>query len=210
MAAKKEAKTRARARGKAQREAEREVRAKARQKTIRYAADGTRIGDDGLPMTKARTRLHNLYNACFIVMCVSFIGAAVCIGLSYFQGQRLSEWELIAYGGNQFNGLSIATLLCIEALYLLFVTAISLFANMKGMAWLYDKASIKPVKATMGAMGVVSVVYFIVALFAADVPEPVSAVMVVISILMMRFVAAVDSEKGTLRPVKVARTVIKK
>ena len=111
MAAKKEAKTRARARGKAQREAEREVRAKARQKTIRYAADGTRIGDDGLPMTKARTRLHNLYNACFIVMCVSFIGAAVCIGLSYFQGQRLSEWELIAYGGNQFNGLSIATLL---------------------------------------------------------------------------------------------------
>lgn len=86
MAAKKEAKTRARARGKAQREAEREVRAKARQKTIRYAADGTRIGDDGLPMTKARTRLHNLYNACFIVMCVSFIGAAVCIGLSYFQG----------------------------------------------------------------------------------------------------------------------------
>lgn len=153
MAAKKEAKTRARARGKAQREAEREVRAKARQKTIRYAADGTRIGDDGLPMTKARTRLHNLYNACFIVMCVSFIGAAVCIGLSYFQGQRLSEWELIAYGGNQFNGLSIATLLRIEALYLLFVTAISLFANMKGMAWLYDKASIKPVKATMGAMG---------------------------------------------------------
>lgn len=205
----KEEKARAKAREKAQREAEQEVKRKARQKVIAYDKDGNRIGDDGYVMTKARMRLHHLYNGCFILMVVSFLIAVVFIALSYFQGQQLTEWELVAYGGNQFNGWSVANMLRIEALYLLFVTAICLFANIKGMGWLYDGAPLKPVRATMFVMGIVSAVYFVVAVFTVGIPEPVSLIMVVIAALMSKFIVDVANEKGSLKRAKAVRTVVK-
>lgn len=206
----KEAKARSRAREKAQREAEREVKQKARQKVIAYDEQGRRIGDDGYLMTKARTRLHHLYNACFIIMILSFVVAVVFIALSYFQGQQLSHWELIAYGGNQFNGWSVANMLRVEALCLLFVAAICLFANIKGMGWLYDGAPYKPVRITMLAMGIVSGLFFLVALFTVGIPEPFSLIMVIIAVLMNKFTVDVAAEKGSLRPAKIAKTVVKK
>ena len=205
----KEAKARAKAREKAQHKAEQEAKRKARQKVISYDKDGNRIGDDGYVMTKARMRLHHLYNGCFILMVVSFLAAVILIALSYFQGQQLSEWELVAYGGNQFNGWSVANMFRVEALYLLFVTAICLFANIKGMGWMYDGAPLKPVRVTMFVMGIVSVVYFVVAIFTVGIPEPVSLVVAAIAVLMGKFISDVDNEKGLLKRAKAVRTVVK-
>ena len=207
---KQEEKARTKAREKAQREAEREVKQKARQKIIAYDENGEKIGDDGYLMTKARTRLHHLYNACFTLMVLSFVLAVVLIALSYFQGQQLSHWELVAYGGNQFNGWSVASMFRIEALYLLFVAAICLFANIKGMGWLYDGAPYKPVRTTMLVMGIVSGMYFVVSIFTVEIPEPISLVVVIIAILMNKFIVDVAAERSSLKPAKAAKTVVKK
>lgn len=206
----KEDRVRAKAREKAQREAEKEVKQKARQKVIAYDENGKRIGDDGYLMTKARTRLHHLYNVCFIEMVLSFVIAVVLIALSYFQGQQLSHWELIAYGGTQFNGWSVANILRVDALYLLFVAAICLFANVKGMSWLYDSAPYKPVRITMLAMGIVSGLFFAVSVFTVGIPEPFSLLMMVNAGLINKFTKDVAEEKNTLTPAKVAKTIIKK
>lgn len=203
-------KARRRERDRAEREADRERRERARWKTVAYDAQDRLIGDDGYLMTPARTRLHHLCNAFFFLMVVAFLAAVGCIALSYFQGQQLTEWELVAYGGNEFHGLSVATMLRVEAFYLLFVTATCLFANMKGMGWLYDGLEARPVRIVGGLMGVVSAVYFIVAVAVAGIPEPVSLIVAVLAILLMRFVSSVEAERPTLRRPKVARTEVKR
>lgn len=203
-------KERRRERDRAEREADRERRERARWKTVGYDAQGNLIGDDGYEMTPARARLHRLCDAFFFLMVVAFLAAVACIGFSYFQGQQLTEWELVAYGGNEFRGLSVATMLRVEAFYLLFVTATCLFANMKGMAWLYDGFAVRPVRIVAAVMGVVSAVYFIVAVAVAGIPEPVSLVVAVLAILLMRFVASAEAERPTLRRPKVARTEVKR
>lgn len=203
-------KERRRERDRAEREADRERRERARWKTVGYDAQGRLIGDDGYLMTPARTRLHRLCDAFFFLMIATFLAAVACIGFSYFQGQQLTEWELIAYGGNEFHGLSVATMLRVEAFYLLFVTATCLFANMKGMAWLYDGFAVRPVRIVALVMGVVSAVYFIVAVGVAGIPEPVSLIVAVLAILLMRFVSSVEAERPTLKRPKVARTEVKR
>lgn len=200
----------ARSRAKAQRAAEKQVMERARQKVIAYDEEGNRIGDDGFVMTRARARLHHMYNACFITMIASFLLGVGCIVLAYFQGQQLSEWELIAYGGNQFRGWSVASMLRVEALYLLFVTAACMFANIKGMAWLYDEAPLKPARVVAMVLGIISAGYFVVAFCLVGVPEPVSLVVVIMALLMRKFIADVAQEKGTLEPAQIARTVVKK
>lgn len=204
-----EEKARKKARDKAQQKAAQEAKREARQKVLHYDAEGNRIGDDGYIMTKARNRLHQLCNGYFILMIVSFLSAVAMIVAAFFQGQQLTEWELVAYGGNQFNGMSIASLLRIEALFLLFITAASLFANMKGMAWLYDGAAKKPVTVVMLVMAIPSVVFTAVAAIVVGVPEPFSLVVIAMSVLLWKFMQDVEAERGSLKHAKVAKTVVK-
>lgn len=204
-----EKKAEQRAREKAQRKAIEEEKKRRYQKVLRFDADGNRIGDDGYPMTKARWRLHYLYNGVFIYMIVVFIAAVVMIAASFFQGQQLTPWELVAYGGNQFHGYSTGSLLRIEALYLLFLTALCLFTNIKGMAWLYDGAPIKPVRITTGALGISSICYFFIECSVVKVFDPFSLIASIGAVLMVLFVRAVDQERPNLRKAKVASTVVK-
>ncbi len=207
--ARKQERLRRRREEKEQWEADREMRELRRQKVLRFDADGNRIGDDGYVMTRARSRLHQLCNGYFFLMCGAFLVAVACVMLSFFQGQQLTEWELVAYGGNEFRGMSVATMLRIEALFLLFLTATALLANMKGMAWLYDGAPFATVRKVMVISGVVSVAYFVVMLALVQVPEPFSLVAACMAALMHRFTDGVAHERGSLTRPAVARTVVK-
>lgn len=207
--AQKEAKAREKARDKAQRKAVEEAKKQAKQRVIAYDAEGNRIGDDGYPMTKARKHLHRLYDCYFIYMIVVFLVAIVCLTLAFFQGQQLTEWELVAYGGNMFHGMSVASLLRVEALYLLFMTAASLFANMKGMAWLYDGADLKPVRNTTYVIAIISVAYFFGFLYFSWIPDPFAIIAMIMAFLVAKFVPAVEDERPRLKKAKVARTEVK-
>lgn len=187
----------------------REAESRKRQIVVRYAEDGTKIGDDGFLMTPARNRLHQTYNAVFVWMVVTFLAAAVCIIQSFFQNQTITDWELVWVGGNMFNGFTVAGLLRIEALYLLFLTALCLFTNMKGMAWLYDGGPKKPVQVTFLLMLIPSIVYFAVSLFVVGIPEPASAISIVLAMLIFVFVPPVENERNSLKRVPVAKTVVK-
>ena len=159
-----------------------------------YDENGVRIGDDGLPMTKARQRLHSLYNFCFIYLVVTFIAAVAFIAGAYFQGQEITDWELVAQGGNQFNGLPVATIMRIEALFLLFCGIVCLLANLKGMARLYDDAPYRPIHRILIVMSVVSPLYFIGFLLIVRIPDPASLIMAVVGFLGLRFLKDVEIE----------------
>lgn len=182
---------------------------KEQQRTRYYDENGVRIGDDGYPMTKTRTRLHRLYDCYFFYMIIALLVGVALIVFSLFQGQQITEWELVWYGGSQFNGHSLATILRIEALYLMFVVAISLFSNMKGMAWMYDNGPERDVKITIYLSGVVSIVYFCAFTLIVGVPDPFSLITLCMSILNWKFVQDVKLGRGTLKKAKVAATVIK-
>lgn len=184
-------------------------RHKEQQRTRYYDANGVRIGDDGYPMTKSRTHLHRLYDCYFFYMIIALLIGVGLIVFSLFQGQQITEWDLVWYGGTQFNGHSLATILRIEALYLMFVVAISLFSNMKGMAWMYDKGSEKSVKVTIFLAGIVSAIYFGAFAFVVGVPEPFSAITLCMSILNWKFFQEVKIDRGTLKKAKVATVVVK-
>lgn len=182
---------------------------KEQQRTRHYDENGVRIGDDGYPMTKARMRLHRLYDCYFFYMLIALLVGVGLIVLSLFQGQQITEWELVWYGGTQFNGLSLATVLRAEALYLMFVVAISLFSNMKGMAWMYDKGPEKPVKITIFLSGIVSGVYFCVFAFIVGIPDVFSMITLCMSILNWKFVQDVKLGRSNLKKAKIATTVVK-
>ena len=162
--------------------------------TKQYDENGVRIGDDGLPMTKARLRLHHLYNFCFIYLIVTVVVAIGLIAGAYFQGQELTDWELVAVGGNQFNGLSVATIMRVEALFLLFCAIVCLLANMKGMAWLYDNAPYRSIYRITLVICVVSIIYFISFLLIVRIPDPASLIMGIAGLLGFRFLKDVDIE----------------
>lgn len=187
-----------------------EERRRRYQKAISFDSEGNRIGDDGYPMTKARWRFHYLCNGMFVLMVVAFLLAVVMIAASFFQGQQLTPWELVAYGGNQFHGYSAGNLLRIEALYLLFLTALCLLINMKGMAWLYDGASVRPVKTSTGVLGIFSFGYFLIECVVIRIFDPFSFIAWLSALAMIFFVRAVAQERPYLRKAQVASKVIKK
>lgn len=189
---------------KAQRE-----RHKVRQRTINYDENGTRIGDDGYPMTKGRIWLHRLYDCYFFYMIVALLVGVAMVMLSLFQGQQISEWELVWTGGTQFRGYSLATVLRVEALYLMFVVVISLFSNMKGMAWMYDRAPERGVKMTIYISSFVSFVYFAVFTYVIGVPDVFSFLTLCMSVLNWKLYRDVKSTRGSLKKAKIAKTVVR-
>ncbi len=194
----------------AERKAANKKKAPRRQIVVRYAEDGTKIGDDGYLMTPARNRLHQTYNVVFVWMVVTFFAAAVCIVQSFFQNQTITDWELVWIGGNMFNGFTVASLLRVEALFLLFLTALCLFTNMKGMAWMYDGGDKRPVQIAFLLLLVPSAIYFVAMLILVGIPEPASVISMILALFIFKFVPAVENERPSLKKVPVARTVIKR
>ena len=199
-----------RKRARAARESARNAEARKRQEVLRYTEDGTRIGDDGYPMTAARWHLHHLCNAMFYLMCLCFLAAAICMINSYFQNQTITDWDLVWIGGNMFNGLSVGTLLRVESLFLLYMTIVFLFTNQRTMAWMYDGDSKRPVMRWFKLMLIPSVLYFIGFLIIVGIPDPASLIGIVVGSLLYKFLGEVEAEKGTLKKAVVAREEIKR
>lgn len=69
--------------------------------------DGTvihRIGDDGCYMTKKRIIAHQSLNVVLVWGVVVLLATIVFASVAHLQGQTLSQFELIATGGNQYRG----------------------------------------------------------------------------------------------------------
>lgn len=184
---------------------------------IHYDKEGNRIGDDGYPLTPKRHRLHNVFNAIFIWAIICAVIGAGCAIIAYAQGQQyggfsgdFSTFDLVVYGGNMINGYSVATLLRVEAVLLIFMGIFGTTINLKGFHWLYDKASPTILVIIMCLIGVVTVVYQGMLLSTVGIPDPGSLIMLILVILAAVFMKQVAEERPTLRKAKIARTEVKK
>lgn len=110
------------------------------------------VGDDGLYMTKKRIMMHRILNFALVWGTVSFLLTLLFAALAYFQGQTFIGWELIAYGGNTFNGYYTADLLRIEAALCFVLGILFVVIYQAGFMWLYERRNQK---------------VFLIALFAA-------------------------------------------
>lgn len=161
----------------------------------RFDEQGRRIGDDGLPMTRLRTRAHRLLNGFFIW---GVVAALLCAGftvLAAFQGQVLSDWELIATGGAYRNGFSVASLLRYEALFCLVVAVASVANHLYGFSWLYDGYTLKPVRRITAGLGLACALWFSTAALLVGVFEPVSVLTVVLLAVFWTLVPKVFEER---------------
>ena len=174
-----------------------------------YDKDGTKIGDDGYPMTPVRTRMHTLFNALFIW---SAVIALVGIGLlvaSYFQNQEITSWELVYTGGAHFNGYSVATILRLESL-LCFVTAFMCFVlNLFGFSWMYDRHSPTKTRVCLTILGAASLALEVAALATIHIPEPLAIINFVLIFLVVRTMSLVKAERPTLKKAKAVRKTVK-
>lgn len=110
------------------------------------------VGDDGLYMTKKRIMMHHILNFALVWGIVLFLLTLLFAALAYFQGQTFIGWELIAYGGNTFNGYYTADLLRIEAALCFVLGILFVVIYQAGFMWLYERRNQK---------------VFLIALFAA-------------------------------------------
>lgn len=184
---------------------------------IHYDKDGNRIGDDGYPLTPKRHRLHNTLNAIFIWAIICATVGAGCAIIAYAQGQQyggfegdFSTFDLEVYGGNMINGYSVATLLRVEAVLLIFMGIFGTTVNFKGFHWLYDKASATALRIIMAIIVVVTVAYQVMLLTSVGIPDPGSLIMAILIIMAAIFMKQVAEERPTLRKAKIARTEVKK
>lgn len=184
---------------------------------IHYDKDGNRIGDDGYPLTPKRHRLHNTLNAIFIWAIICAIVGAGCAIIAYAQGQQyggfegdFSTFDLEVYGGNMINGYSVATLLRVEAVLLIFMGIFGTTVNFKGFHWLYDKSSATALRIIMAIIVVVTVAYQVMLLTSVGIPDPGSLIMAILIIMAAIFMKQVAEERPTLRKAKIARTEVKK
>ena len=167
-------------------------------KEKRFDERGRRIGDDGLPMTRLRTRAHRLLNGFFVW---GALVALLCAGftvLAAFQGQVFSDWELIASGGAYRSGFSVASLLRYEALFCLAVAVASVASHLYGFSWLYDGYPLKPVRRIARGLGLGCALWFAAAALLVGVFEPVSFLTIVLLAVLRALVPRVFEERSEL------------
>lgn len=176
---------------------------------IWYDADDVRIGDDGYPMTPTRKKMHNIWNAYFIYAIVLLVWGCACMVLAYFTGETFTDWELVASGGHEVNGIQLGTVMRVEALVCLWSAVAMVVLNFKGFAWLYDRQESTFFKGLFYGLGIVSVVMEIAFLALSHLPSPaclINIVFIVITILAMK---QVDEERPTLKKAKKVRKEVK-
>lgn len=104
--------------------------------------DGTvihRIGDDGCYMTKKRIIAHQSLNVVLVWGVVVLLATIVFASVAHLQGQTLSQFELIATGGNQYRGFYTADLLRCEAAFCFLGGLMMVGIHLHGFVWLYEK-----------------------------------------------------------------------
>ena len=180
-----------------------------KKQVIQYDKEGNVLGDDGLPMTPTRKRMHRILDAWFIYLFVLLVAGFVLMIMAYMQGAEYTDWNLVQRGGNQYNGWDTALLMRLEALLCVFSAVFAVLINLFGFQWLYDRKPPTMVYAMFIALGLACVGYLIFGITAVGTPEPLSLVNIsfmLITILAMRAVAA---ERPHLRKPKIGRREIR-
>lgn len=184
---------------------------------INYDKDGVRIGDDGYPMTPARSRLHTMLNAIFVWGIIAAVACVACAIGAFAQGQQFGGFEgdfatfdLETYGGNMINGYSVATLLRVEAVILIFTAIMGPVISIQAFHWMYDKKPITFVAVLMAVVAVFCIGYEILLLSIVGLPDPACLITLIMLILIVLFMKQVSTERPTLKKAKVAKTVTKK
>ena len=176
---------------------------------IWYDADDVRIGDDGYPMTPIRKKMHNIWNAFFIYAIVLLVWGCACMVLAYFTGETFTDWELVASGGHEVNGIQLGTVMRVEALVCLWSAVALVVLNFKGFAWLYDKQESTFFKGLLYGLGIVSVVMEIAFLALSRLPSPACLVNIVFIVFAVLSMQQVKEERPTLKKAKKVRKEVK-
>ena len=176
---------------------------------IWYDADDVRIGDDGYPMTPIRKKMHNIWNAFFIYAIVLLVWGCACMVLAYFTGETFTDWELVASGGHEVNGIQLGTVMRVEALVCLWSAVALVVLNFKGFAWLYDKQESTFFKGLLYGLGIVSLVMEIAFLALSRLPSPACLVNIVFIVFAVLSMQQVKEERPTLKKAKKVRKEVK-
>ena len=176
---------------------------------IWYDADDVRIGDDGYPMTPIRKKMHNIWNAFFIYAIVLLVWGCACMVLAYFTGETFTDWELVASGGHEVNGIQLGTVMRVEALVCLWSAVALVVLNFKGFAWLYDKQESTFFKGLLYGLCIVSVVMEIAFLALSRLPSPACLVNIVFIVFAVLSMQQVKEERPTLKKAKKVRKEVK-
>jgi len=180
-----------------------------KKEVIIYDKQGNRLGDDGLPMTKTRKRMHRIFDAWFIYVFVMALGALVFMILGYLQGAQYTDWNLVQVGGNQINGWDAALLLRLDALLCLFTAVFSVFVNLFGFRWFYDRKPVGAVIVMFLILGLACIGYTIFGIVAVGSPEPISLITLCFIVITFMSMKAVEAERPTLRKPKIGRREVK-
>lgn len=180
-----------------------------KKEVILYDKQGNKLGDDGLPMTPTRKRMHRIFDAWFIYVFVMALGALVLMILAYLQGAQYTDWNLVQQGGNQINGWDAAMLLRLEALLCLFTAVFAALINLFGFRWFYDRKPVGSAIVMMLVLGVACIGYLIFGIAAVGSPEPVSLLNLCFIVITWMTMRAVEAERPTLRKPKIGRREVK-
>lgn len=176
---------------------------------ILYDKQGNKLGDDGLPMTKTRRRMHRIFDAWFIYLFVMLVAALAFMILGYLQGAQYTDWNLVQQGGNQLNGWDLAMLFRLEALLCLFTAVFSALINLFGFRWFYDSKPVGSVIVMFLVLGLACIGYTVFGFTAVQSPEPVSLITLCFILVTFTTMKAVDAERPTLRKPKIGRREVK-
>lgn len=177
---------------------------------ISYDKDGVRVGDDGYPMTKTRTWMHNLFNAIFVWGILLIVLGGVLAVVSYGQGQQFSGFELETHGGNMYMGNSVADILRYIGLMALMSAILVSVIHVQGFRWMYDKANPSFTYFLLGGWAVLSLGFGTFFWAVLSVPEFATIINLIFVVLIVVAMKKVKQERPTLKKAKVAKTVIKK
>ncbi len=162
--------------------------------------DGNRVGDDGYPMTPARTRLHKLLDIVLIFGYLCIAVAVIVVVWALFQGQSYTADSFIAYGGNEYMGYSVASLMRGEALVVFLIGMICIIISHRAMAWLYDGKDAAAVRYLMVGLIVLALGWCSYLFWSVRLVDPISCVYAVLAILTYKSMNDVGQERKTLKP----------
>lgn len=165
-----------------------------------YDENGYRIGDDGYPMTRVRRALHRTLNAMLIWGYACCVIAVVCVLAAFFQNQSFTPTEFVYYGGNEYNGYPIATLLRFEALATFIGGLLSIMMSHRCFNWMYDGGEDSilmkfyiPVIIIAGGWNMYLIAF-------PHLIDPASLLLAIFAFSMLWFMVKVKAERRTLRP----------
>lgn len=176
---------------------------------IWYTEDGTKIGDDGYPMTPLRSKMHNIWNGYFIYAIILLIWGLACTIVPYLSGETFTDWELHTSGGWEWNGYRLPTLMRIEALICLWTAVAGVIINLKGFSWMYDRGSAGLLNGLLYGILGLSIAIEVVVLFMIHIISPACLVNIILIAMTIITMKQIEEERPSLKKAKRFRKEVK-